>query len=149
MEELIKRQILTLEISKHTSISLSQKYYYDMFCKDIVRYIKHIANTYLEPYNHNFIKRVAIGSYKDLYAETLYDITDDVLINTETVNKEMMEVSTIPHIFEIVDIVVLFDKVKKAIESVLIGVYIVSIYFDFFIFNEATMIFKCEIYKCQ
>jgi len=149
MEQLIKRQTLILEITQQRDKSLLNREYYDMFCKDIVSYIRYITKIHLQPYDHRFIEKVAIGSYKSLNDETIYDITHDVLFSMEAIEKELYNVTTIPFFFDLPNIESLFNVVRDTIESALIGVNKVSIYFDFFIINEVTMIFKCEVYKCH
>jgi hypothetical protein len=74
---------------------------------------------------------------------------DSILFNGQTVAKEIKELVTIPVLFEIIDMDLMFASVRKAIESTLIGIYTVSIYFDFFIANEKTMFLKYEAYQCQ
>jgi hypothetical protein len=149
LEELIKRHVLIAEIEAKTDKDLSQKFYYDLFCKDAVILIKYIATLYLQAYNPMHIKKIVIGDVKNIYMTEELDMRDSILFNGQTVAKEIKELVTIPVLFEIIDMDLMFASVRKAIESTLIGIYTVSIYFDFFIANEKTMFLKYEAYQCQ
>jgi predicted helicase len=148
LEELIKRHVLIVEIESKTHQDLSQKYYYNLFCKDVVVLIKYIAALYLQGYDPVYIKKIVIGDVKDIYLRETFDMRDDILFNGQTVDKEIKESVTIPVLFEIIDMNLVFESIRKAIESTLIGIYTVSIYFDFFIVNEKTMFLKYEAYQC-
>jgi hypothetical protein len=108
-----------------------------------------MANLYLHPYDPIFINKIVIGEVKDIYLREGIDMKDDILLNGQTIAKEINETVTIPVLFEIIDMNLVFESFHKAIESTLIGVYRVSIYFDFFIVNERTMFLKYEAYRCQ
>jgi hypothetical protein len=108
-----------------------------------------MAALYLEPYNPSGIKKVVLGDIKNLYVKDEYDIKDEILFKPQFITREVMCLATIPHLFEIVDMHLLFSTMGKLIEATLIGNSQVSIYFDFFIVNERTIFFKYEVYKCQ
>jgi hypothetical protein len=148
LEELIKRHTIISEIKKLTDTDLSRKVYYDLFCKDVTILIKYMAALYLEPYNPSGIKKVVLGDIKNLYVKDEYDIKDEILFKPQFITREVMCLATIPHLFEIVDMHLLFSTMGKLIEATLIGNSQVSIYFDFFIVNERTIFFKYEVYKC-
>jgi hypothetical protein len=149
LEELIKRHVLIAEIESKTDKDLSQKFYYDLFCKDVIVLIKYIATLYLQAYSPMHIKKIVIGDVKNIYMTEELDMRDSILFNGQTVAKEIKELVTIPVLFEIIDMNLVFESIRKAIESTLIGIYTVSIYFDFFIVNERTMFLKYEAYRCQ
>lgn len=149
MEELIKRHTIISEIKKLTDADLSRKAYYDLFCDDVTILIKYMGTLYLEPYDPSYIKKVVLGDIKNPYVKDEYDIKDEILFKPQFVAREVMCLNTIPHLFEIVDMQLLFSTMGKLIDSTFIGNSQVSIYFDYFIVNDKTIFFKYEAYKCQ
>jgi hypothetical protein len=140
-EELIKRHVTILEIrNKQPGITLANRYYYDMFCGDIINYIHFISYMHLSHYGACVIKKVVISNK--------IDVTHHVLYNKAYIDKKVSEISTMPCMFEVDNLYMLLDAIEKLTESAIIGDIKVSIYFDFFIVNEVTMFFKYEIYKC-
>jgi hypothetical protein len=140
-EELIKRHVTILEIrNNQPDITLADRYYYEVFREDILRYIHYIAYINLNRYPGYTIEKVVVINK--------FDITNHVLYNKSYIDKIVSEISTIPYIFEIDNINMLLNEIKEITESVIVGDIRVSVYFDFFIANELTMFFKYEIYKC-
>jgi hypothetical protein len=140
-EELVKRYIIVLEIKNHKEdATLNDRSYYELFYEDVIRYIYFLAHLNLSHYDENTVRKVVILNK--------IDITDHIFSNRINVNDKLLETSTIPHVFEIVNAHILFDAIKKVTDSAIFGDIKVSVYFDFLIVNELTMFFKYEIYRC-